>query len=66
LETKKGRKNLQDMFLIERHHDIGAGREDMRRRACKAMAAGDIERDRQPLRRIGAPDAVGLIACEVW
>ena len=64
LAAKKWREDLQDEFFVERNDEVGAGGENVRRRACKAVAAGDIERDRQPLRRIGAPDAESLIVCE--
>ncbi len=57
LAAKKWRENLQDEFFVEGKDEVGAGGEDVRRGACEAMAAGDIVRNRQPLRRIGAKGA---------
>jgi hypothetical protein len=61
LAAKKRRKNLQDKLFVEGKDEIGAGRENVWRRACKTVAASDVARDRQPLGRIDAPGTEGLI-----
>ena len=57
LAAKKWREYFQDEFFVEGEDEVGSGGEDVRHGACEAMAAGDIIRNRQPLRRIGAKGA---------
>src|ERR1700722_12668272 len=53
-------KDLQYQFVIERDDEIGAGRKQMRLTVRQSMAARDVERRRQALRRVGAPGVVCL------
>jgi len=66
LAAKKWREYFQDEFFVEGEDEVGSGGEDVRHGACEAMAAGDIIRNRQPLRRIGAKGAECLIAGKGW
>jgi hypothetical protein len=48
-------KDLQHQGVIERDDEIAAGREHMRIRTRQSVAARDVERRRQALRRLRAP-----------
>ena len=60
LVAQEWRKDLQDQPVVEPDHEIGPGREHMRIRMRQSMAARDIERHRQALRRVGAPSLESL------
>jgi hypothetical protein len=60
LAAQQWRENLQDQPVVEPDDEIGAGRENLRIRMRQSVAAGDVERRRQALRRVGAPCLEGL------
>jgi hypothetical protein len=62
LMAKHRRKNLEDEPLIERDDKIRPHREHMRIGTRQGMAARDVNRDRQPLRRIDTPSMEGFDA----
>ena len=47
----------QDQLVAERNDEVRAGRERLKLCAADVMAAGDVDRDRQPTRLISAPCA---------
>src|SRR6266851_9139781 len=53
-------ENLQDQPVVEPDDEIGPGRKQMRIRMRQSVTARDIERNRQALRRVGAPCLEGL------
>jgi len=55
--AEQRREDLQDQFFAEPDDEIGAGCKYMRCAGVETMIARDVERDRQPLRGIGAPGA---------
>src|SRR4029453_1538649 len=62
LVPKHGWKNLEYQLRIEPDDKIRPGREHMRIGARQRMAVRDIDRDWQPLRRVGAPRSERLNA----